>query len=147
MFTLNQFSSLFLACIVTSAACAQPNLVRVCLDIDNNQSQAHFRTGFYSTDFFDDGSATRYIQNGRICQEHLYKHGPKNLTVWVKGSQAGYGQPTTITLDKTSCENFYTIHNSSVYKSYRTSNTKEFWNFRLIQTDYLVFNLICERQS
>ncbi|MBA3661070.1 MAG: hypothetical protein H0W64_05060 [Gammaproteobacteria bacterium] len=135
-----------LVSFAANGAWAEPNLVRVCLNLHNN-TPVYFQSGFYSTDFFDDGNATKFIQRGKICHQHLYKHGPKNLTVWVAGAASFSAQTPTIVLDKATCNDFYVREDIVALKSYRTNQKHEFWNFTLKQKDYLIFTLICERQS
>lgn len=55
-----------------------------CVTVATNNTDRDFASSFISTDFFDSGSTSNKITNGKACAKHSYREGPKNLHFFLK---------------------------------------------------------------
>lgn len=139
-----------LFCVALNAHASFKQDINLCLTVNGDSSPLSFEGRFYSSDLFDSGTYINRISTGKQCAHHLYKHGPKSITLSVRSNLAN---DDVLLIPNASCN--YVKNNNGVpgwlISSYqKTSTPSVTWSLILTQGAPVgmykyVYYMDCER--
>jgi hypothetical protein len=125
--------------------------VQVCLVVKDNAAPFVFKADFRSSDFFDPTRETSGLESGSDCVRHVYRSGPKNITLDVYATSKTFND-VELHADE-SCAYMKHVKSSWLSSGWVMSDTigtskgNEIWNFYIKKIGKDLYQLSCVHKS